>query len=74
MKDYIIWSFERNAWWGPYSEGFYVTDVAKAGRYSAEVAGEIVTNSVLCDDIAIWLPMFAKMGTPRFHPYKGERR
>jgi len=70
MRDYIIWSFEHSAWWGPDRRG-YTEDVAKAGRYSAVDAGDIVTDSVLCDEIAIWLPMFKKSGMPKYHPYKG---
>ena len=49
---YVIWSFEHNAWWAPDRCG-YVLDIDKAGRYDATEAGDIVTASILCEELAI---------------------
>lgn len=38
---YVIWSHQHEAWWGPDRAG-YTTDLAEAGRYTLEEAGEIV--------------------------------
>jgi hypothetical protein len=43
---YLIWSFEHGRWWNPNHSG-YTSDITKAGRYSAQQAGAIVTNSVM---------------------------
>jgi hypothetical protein len=40
MTDYLIWSFEHNAWWAPAATG-YVSDAARAGRYSLAGAEHI---------------------------------
>jgi hypothetical protein len=37
---YLIWSNEHEAWWGP-GECGYVTVISKAGRYSREGAEAI---------------------------------
>jgi predicted RNase H-like nuclease (RuvC/YqgF family) len=37
---YLIWSNEHSAWWGPGQLG-YVTDPARAGRYTLQQAKEI---------------------------------
>lgn len=68
--NYVIWSFEHGQWWAPNEFG-YVSDLDKAGRYSAEVAGRIVTSSVLLEDIAIAEPVALKQGAPAYHPYDG---
>ncbi len=70
---FVIWSYEHEAWWRPDRCG-YVTELAGAGRYSAEEAGEIVTDSVLLGEIAIKHYIAAERGKPPFHPYDGKRR
>lgn len=49
---YVLWSFEHHAWWGPDFVG-YTEDLRQAGRYSAEEAGRIVTNSILGEEVAL---------------------
>lgn len=44
--DYLIWSNEHSAWWGPDSDG-YTSDLSKAGIYSRDFAMEIVENATL---------------------------
>lgn len=71
---YVIWSYEHNAWWAPNERG-YTEDLERAGRYSAEDAGRIVTNSVMLEEIAIevrYLERWHDSQPPRFHPYLGE--
>lgn len=51
-RDRVVWSFEHQAWWGPDHRG-YTTDLAKAGRYTAQQAGLIAANSVLGDEVVI---------------------
>ena len=68
---YVIWSFEHQAWWAPEERG-YVTDLALAGRYTAEDAGRIVVNSIWLEEVAIHENIAAEMGKPKFHPYSGE--
>ena len=43
--DYLIWSNEHRAWWGPGRAG-YVKRVAEAGRYSREEALDICTDAM----------------------------
>lgn len=45
MSDYLIWSNEHGAWWGP-GECGYVARTADAGRYSRELALQICTNAM----------------------------
>lgn len=40
QKQYMIFSFEKNAWWRDSSRG-YTWDIANAGLYSAEEAHQI---------------------------------
>jgi hypothetical protein len=42
--NYLIWSIEHGAWWGPNRRG-YTQDVRTAGRYSYEVAVDIVEDA-----------------------------
>lgn len=42
-KDFMIWSIEHGAWWGPNHAG-YVSDPKEAGRYSFDEAIDIVNN------------------------------
>jgi hypothetical protein len=72
MTEYVIWSFEHAMWWGPARRG-YTPDIEKAGRYGATDAGDIVTDSVMLDEVAVIEPLAVRRGQPRFHPYDGER-
>ena len=67
---YLIWSFKHDCWWAPNSRG-YTPDIELAGRYSAHDAGEIVTNSILLESIAICEPIATEQGPPKFHPHYG---
>jgi hypothetical protein len=42
--NYLIWSIEHGAWWGPNRTG-YTQDIAAAGRYSFEMAQDIVADA-----------------------------
>jgi len=71
MAGYMIWSFEHRQWWGPGHCG-YTPDMEKAGRYTAEEAGAIVTDSVLLEEVAILSEVAARYGgPPKYHPYHG---
>lgn len=65
---YVIWSFEHSAWWGPNKCG-YTSDLASAGRYSIEVAGRIVVSSILQEEVAILLAIAEQNGPPK-HPVR----
>jgi hypothetical protein len=41
---FLIWSFEHDAWWAPERCG-YTKDIAKAGMYSLEEAGQICIDA-----------------------------
>ena len=43
-RDYVIWSFEHDAWWGPGRCG-YVLELAAAGRYTKDEALAIQTDA-----------------------------
>jgi hypothetical protein len=43
---YYIWSWRHSQWWGPNRAG-YTSNIAHAGRYAPEAAGQIVVNSGL---------------------------
>jgi hypothetical protein len=60
---YVIWSFDHQQWWAPLRRG-YTPDLAKAGRYTAGEAGEIVTNSYLAEDVAIHEKLAERRGEP----------
>lgn len=60
---YVVWSFEHRAWWGPYHSG-YTDHLGNAGRYDASEAGRIVTNSVLGEEVAILEQVAALNGAP----------
>ena len=45
MSDYLIWSNEHGAWWGPDRCG-YVARTADAGRYSPRQALQICTDAI----------------------------
>lgn len=42
--DYVIWSFEHDAWWKPGRSG-YTQDLYQAGLYTAEDAARIVEDA-----------------------------
>jgi len=66
---YLIWSYEHNAWWASNRYG-YAPEFEDAGRYSAEEAGKIVTDSVMMDELLVpefWADQY---GEPKFHPYQ----
>lgn len=69
---FLIWSFEHDAWWAPNRCG-YTTDISKAGRYSKEDAGDIVTSSVWCEEIAILEAVVDELGAPTKDPFEGAR-
>jgi len=70
---YVIWSYEHNAWWAPNHSG-YTTELQQAGRYSAEEAGAIVTNSIWLEEIAILEKLAEANGAPTCHPYERARQ
>jgi hypothetical protein len=43
--DYLIWSHEHSAWWGPGGRG-YVRRISHAGRYSHSQALTICTAAI----------------------------
>lgn len=61
--EYVIWSFEHNQWWGPDHSG-YTPVLSMAGRYDAREAGEIVTNSVMGEEVALLEQTAALNGAP----------
>ena len=70
---FVIWSYEHNSWWGPGHCG-YVESLDLAGRYDARAAGDIVTQSVLLEEIAVLDVIALKQGPPSWHPYSGRTR
>lgn len=64
VKEYLIWSFEHKAWWGPNERG-YVDDLGAAGRYTQSKAGHIVTRSVQGNCVALHMRTAALRGAPR---------
>ena len=44
MMNYLIWSHEHGAWWGPHSRG-YTYNIAQAGRYTREEAMAICADA-----------------------------
>ena len=43
--NYLVWSNEHRAWWGPGGRG-YTAQLSEAGRYSKEQALNICTNAM----------------------------
>jgi hypothetical protein len=43
-EHYLIWSFERDAWWRPARSG-YTKELAAAGRYSPREARDICLDA-----------------------------
>ena len=68
--NYVIWSFEHEAWWRPNKRG-YTDQLNEAGRYTAEEAGMIVVDSVWLDEVAIVESIAIDKGQPMYHPYSG---
>jgi hypothetical protein len=60
---YLIWSFEHQQWWGPGRCG-YTSHTTFAGRYDAVEAGQIVTDSIMGDEVAICEPVVERNGPP----------
>ena len=54
--DYVIWSFEHDAWWRPGSWG-YTRELAEAGRFTRAAADRIVAaaNIVAINEQALLL-------------------
>ena len=50
----------------------YTEKIEEAGRYNAQDAGSIVTDSVLCQELAIWETVAETQGPPKYDPWKGE--
>ena len=71
MGDYVVWSFEHRAWWGPDHRG-YVTDLDAAGRYTRHEAAEIVINSVWCEEVAMLVQVAEQNGQPKNYPWGSE--
>ena len=69
--NYVIWSYEHQAWWKPASRG-YTTELIEAGWYTAEEAGQIVMDSVMVEEIAMLETLAERWGPPKYHPYNGE--
>jgi hypothetical protein len=46
LADYVIWSYEHDAWWRPHQWG-YTPNLAEAGHYNANHAERIVTHANL---------------------------
>lgn len=61
--EYVIWSFEHRMWWAPDRAG-YTPSLELAGRYTAKEAGEIVTNSIFCEEVAIHEKVVERVGPP----------
>jgi hypothetical protein len=44
MEEWLIWSYEHDAWWLPLRTG-YTKQAAKAGRYDIDEAAQIVADA-----------------------------
>lgn len=44
MAEYVVWSNEHSAWWGPDHRGYF-THLSAAGRYSRDEALKICVNA-----------------------------
>ena len=66
-REYVIWSFEHDAWWGPGRMG-YTSELAEAGRYTKAQADQIVAhaNVVSINEVAISLSEAQTGGPPRY--------
>jgi len=65
---YLIWSYEHNSWWAPNHRG-YTPEFDEAGRYSAQEAGDIVTQSIMMDELVVPEFWAKRYGSPHNHPY-----
>jgi hypothetical protein len=54
MSEFVIWSIEHEAWWGPGLWG-YTRDLRDAGRYTRDAADRILAraNYVAVNECAI---------------------
>jgi len=66
--DYLIWSYEHNSWWASNHRG-YTEKIEEAGQYSAQEAGDIVTSSIMMEEIAVPEFWAQRYGIPHNHPY-----
>jgi hypothetical protein len=57
LERYLIWSFERGAWWRPARRG-YTKELAEAGRYPPQEARDIVfeANRYTKEQMEIMVP------------------
>jgi hypothetical protein len=67
---YVVWSFEHRSWWGPGHCG-YTRDLGRAGRYTAQEAGQIVTDSIMGEEVALHEALVAQRGQPTVHSLWG---
>jgi hypothetical protein len=72
MNEYLIWSFEHDAWWAPDRRG-YTRDIEQAGVYTAQEAGAICCQSVWVEEIAVLKSVAEDIGPPVNDPYEGKR-
>jgi hypothetical protein len=64
-ENYVIWSFEHDAWWRPGSWG-YTTELEDAGHFTQAEAEKIVTdaNIVEINEQAVTLSDATRHGPP----------
>ena len=72
MSDlFVIWSWERQAWWAPERQG-YTEQLEQAGRYSHQEAADIVVGHIPAGEEVAVLEAVALQhlcGRPRvYHP------
>lgn len=60
---YVIWSFRHRAWWRAHRQG-YTEDLSSAGQYEAGEAGQIITDSVMCENVAMLHALAERNGPP----------
>ena len=71
MSDYVIWSFEHQAWWAPNRCG-YTAKLDEAGRYKRDEAASIVIDSVWCEEVAMLVAVAEQNGHPEYSPWGSE--
>jgi hypothetical protein len=56
--EYLVWSFEHNAWWAPAQNG-YVLEFKEAGRYGYQEAIQIMhqANQYAAQPMEIMVPL-----------------
>ena len=68
--EYLIWSFEHNAWWKPNERG-YTTNIAAAGVYSLDRASEICQNANTVSIDEAMVPYTKRVETLQIRAVKG---